>query len=113
MAKPDERSKYDDASVATALPAQELLLQDRLVWQRGRAVGPAQRLAGQEPSIYCFICGRPLRQGEDFGPWRHRAVRTSSLWHFEFRSTCPDHHAGKAGGASKGGLPPRREDCAA
>lgn len=122
MAKPDECPGSDKPSPAggdpdrrrvAGSPARESWPRAIFVWQQARAVGPVRRLAHKEPYIYCWVCGRPLGQGEDFGPWRVRAVRPSSLWHFEIRPVCPDHYAGETGGDSRAGLPPRQEDCAA
>ena len=58
----------------------------------GRCTGPAARLAHGGAAIWCSICGRPLRQGEDFGQWRLRVVRPSPRYGFEFRPICPAHY---------------------
>lgn len=95
MAKLDDLSGDGDPSPAGGDPHRPPVTGPppaALVWQQGRAVGPLRRLASKEPSIYCWICGRPLRQGEDFGLWRLRAVLISSRYIFEFRCICPAHY---------------------
>ena len=61
--------------------------------KRASIPGPMGRL-GQIPegSIWCMICGRPLRHGEDFGPWRIRVFQRSSRYLFELRAICPAHY---------------------
>jgi len=72
--------------------------------RRGTYTGPrGRRLA--EGTIWCFVCGRPLGDGEDFGPWRIRAVRTSSLWDAELRCICPAHYNGPDGAGPPRGSP--------
>ena len=61
-------------------------------WRVGRAHGPAARLAEDDRGIWCWICGRPLGQGEDIGPWRLRTARPSPRWVHELRPICPAHY---------------------
>lgn len=44
-------------------------------WKGRKPSGRAAILAHQEPTIWCWIRGGPLRRGEDFAHWRIRAVR--------------------------------------
>jgi len=94
--------------------------------RHGRCAGPlGRRLA--EKLITCWVCGRPLAAGEDFGQWRIRAVRPSALWDAEVRCICPDHYAPDAkipppplpvwlrfvpspAKKTDGGSPPRRDE---
>jgi hypothetical protein len=61
-------------------------------WRAGRAHGPAASLAREDRGIWCWICGRPLGQGEDIGPWRLRTARPSPRWQHELRPVCPAHY---------------------
>ena len=45
-----------------------------------------------EGTIWCMICGRPLRPGEDFARWRIRVLQRSSLYLFDLRAICPSHY---------------------
>ena len=47
-----------------------------------------------ERATWCWICGRPLGQGEDFGRWRLRTARLSLRYGFVLRPVCPAHHEG-------------------
>lgn len=60
--------------------------------RRGAASGPAAPLAAQDGTIWCYLCGRPLRPGEDFGQWRLRAVLPSPRYYYEIRAICPVHY---------------------
>jgi hypothetical protein len=67
----------------------------------GRYLGPAGYVAARRITTWCWICGRPVRDGEDFGRWRLRAVRPSPRYGFEVRAICPLHYqAGEAFGSS-------------
>lgn len=61
-------------------------------WLRKGKIAP--ELANEleaDSTIWCYICGRPLRRGEAFGPWRIRAIKFSPRHLFEFRCICPLH----------------------
>lgn len=59
---------------------------------RGAVTGLAATLAAADGTIWCALCGRPLRPGEDFGPWRLRAVLPSPAYCYEIRAICPEHY---------------------
>jgi hypothetical protein len=64
---------------------------------RGGLGGPAAPFADEMDEIWCWICGRPLRAGEEFGRWRLQAVRPSPRYGYELRAICPSHYGDGCG----------------